>query len=95
MRFCFVGKGVNLKTVECCNLFWLIGAYIEPEWLGVVIVLWAGQFGVQFLEGERFFLSPKCLDQLQGPHNLMSSGPHNLMSSGYCGSCPRCKRKEV
>jgi hypothetical protein len=33
MRFGFVDKGMNLKTVEWCNLFWLIGAYSEPEWL--------------------------------------------------------------
>jgi len=60
---------------------------IQSGSVGVVTMLWAGQFGVQFLEGERFFLSPKCLDQLQGPHNPIFSG--------YCGSCPRCKRTEM
>jgi hypothetical protein len=40
----------------------------------VVTVLWAGQFGVRFLAGERFFASPKCPDQLQGPPNLIFSG---------------------
>jgi hypothetical protein len=54
---------------------------------GVVTMLWAGQFGVQFLEGERFFLSPECLDQLQGSHNLIFSG--------YCGSCPKCKSTDL
>jgi hypothetical protein len=32
MRFCFVDKRMNLKTVEWCNLFWLIGVNNEPKW---------------------------------------------------------------